>query len=673
MWAAGACLFATGAASLVYEITWVRQASLLFGSGTFAVGTVLGVFFLGLALGSEISGRMARRLVRPLVTFAGIEAILALWALTSPGAFVAAEAWLVALHEWLRPHTGLLLAGRVSLVAAIVLPPTVLMGASLPLVCRQFVRDDREIGRSVARLYALNTLGAAAGCLATGYWLLPELGVTGSVRLAAALNGGAALGALLLARSAAPFRDATSSEMTLPVNRPGPVPWSLASLVFLFGFVALGHEVLWSRVLTLVLRNTVQTWSLTLGMMLLGIVIGSLLVAPRIDRSPYRAWWLGLAQMTASLVVLATLLMPPTIWRGLGQGAVALLLVPAALWGASFPLVVRLAVATADRASSAVGRLTAVNGVGGIAGSLAVSFVGVPWLGVAACAHILTALGILAGAIAWLALGVPERRPANAAAVVVATMAWAALPLVLDTRLPDDYLAAPGEALVAVTEGRTGNLAVLRRGQATSLEIDRWWQGGDWQNHQSVAAYVPLLLHPAPRRVLVVGAGTGQTPRSALTRDVEQIDVVDIEPAVFDVIRSHFDARWLDDPRVTQVADDGRHHVLLGGARYDLVSLELGQLFVPAVAASYTVEFYERVRACLRPGGVVSQFVPTAFLTPELFRRMIASFRAAFPQSLLWYNTSELMLLGTTADRWRLAPERLASLTEDPELHAALA
>jgi spermidine synthase len=206
----------------------------------------------------------------------------------------------------------------------------------------------------------------------------------------------------------------------------------------------------------------------------------------------------------------------------------------------------------------------------------------------------------------------------------------------------------------------------------TSLEIDRWWQGEDRRNHQSVAASVPMLLHPDPRSVLVVGVGTGQTSARFLEQGVETLVAVDVEPAVFDVIREHFDAEWLDDPRVTRIADDGRHHVLHSQARHDIVSLELGQVFLPGVAACYTSEFYQRVRRGLAPGGIVCQFVPAAFLPPETFRRVVATFRSVFPQCLLWYNTSELLLLGTTAERFTLSRERLARLTTDAVLRDAL-
>jgi len=189
--------------------------------------------------------------------------------------------------------------------------------------------------------------------------------------------------------------------------------------------------------------------------------------------------------------------------------------------------------------------------------------------------------------------------------------------------------------------------------------IDRLWQGQDQKTHQIVAAHLPMLLHPRPRRVLVVGIGSGQTSSRFLDYDIERLDCVDIEPAVFDLVRRHFDARWMSDPRVRLISEDGRNHLLHTDARYDLISLEVGQIFRPGTASFYTVDFYRRARERLAPGGLLSQFVPIAFLPPEAFRRVISSFLEVFPQSTLWYNTAELLLIGVRGDRFELDPRRL--------------
>jgi spermidine synthase len=204
------------------------------------------------------------------------------------------------------------------------------------------------------------------------------------------------------------------------------------------------------------------------------------------------------------------------------------------------------------------------------------------------------------------------------------------------------------------------------------LESDRWWQGQDRKTHQIVAAHLPMLLHPDPRRVLVVGAGAGQTPSRITLYPIERLDCVDIEPAVFDVIRPHFDSAWMADPRVRLLRADGRNYLTHTAERYDIISLEVGQIFRPGVAGFYTEDFYRQARQRLRPGGVLSQFVPIGFLSPDLFRSVIASFVRVFPNSFLWYNTSELLLVGIATDRPVLDRSRLSLLERDPRIHADL-
>jgi spermidine synthase len=262
----------------------------------------------------------------------------------------------------------------------------------------------------------------------------------------------------------------------------------------------------------------------------------------------------------------------------------------------------------------------------------------------------------------------PARRARDLALAALPVAAWIAVPFALRTRIPQDFLGQNG-ALIAFREGLTSNVAVVRTGEALQLEIDRWWQGQDTKTHQIMAAHVPMLLHPDPRSVLVVGAGTGQTASRFLLHPIERLDVVDIEPAVFDVVRAHFDRRWLEDPRTHVILEDGRNHVAHAGVLYDIVSLEVGQVFRPGVASFYTAEFYQRARRRLAPGGLVCQFVPLPFLTPEQFRGVVGTFLDAFPTATLWYNTSELLLIGTTGDSLALRDDRVALLSANAGIH----
>ncbi len=681
------CFLLSGFAGLVYEVCWIRRAALIFGSTTFALSSVLAVFFGGLALGSWWFGRLAPRLDRPLRWYAGLELGLAALAALTPLLFLLAEAAYGPLYRALPGQSAWLFAARFAIVAAVLLPPTFLMGGTLPLFCRQFIGGEARLAGTVGLLYGLNTLGAALGAAAAGFALLPRLGTQASLLLAAALNVTAGLVAWRLglraplpAAAAAPRRRA---EAPAPAAEAGEHRLrrrraAVGAVYFATGLVALASQVLWTRFLSLVVRNTVHTYTITLTVVLGGIVLGSLLAGGLIDRARARAAWFGALQAAAALATLAVMLLPVGFWRGLGEGPapyLILMLPPAALSGALFPLANRLAAVDPALAAAGAGRLAALNTAGGIAGALAFGFAFLPRWGLDASLRLATGLGVATAGAAWLLLARPDsgpRRLAPLAATAVAAACWLAAPRLLPTRLPADHLA-PRAHLVDFREGQASHLAAVRGRGGLNLEIDRLWQGRDGKTHQIMAAHVPMLLHPQPRRVLVVGIGTGNTAARFLMYGIEALDCVDIEPAIFPFVRKNFDAAWMDDARVVLIADDGRTWLTHSAARYDVISLEVGQVFRPGVEAFYTVDFYRRAAARLAPGGVISQFVPLPFFSPEQMRAVVRTFLEVFPEAMLWYNTSELLLLGRTGGRLEMPAARLALLASDERLRDDLA
>ena len=273
-----AAFCASGCAGLVYEICWIRRASLVFGSTTLAVSTVIAVFFLGLALGSELFGRIAARIERPLRAFAMLELAVGGLALLSLPAFAAADALYTAVYPALSDSRALLHTSRIVIAALILLPPTVLMGGTLPLFCRQFVASQSRIALSVGLLYGVNTLGAAAGCAAAGFWLLPAIGLQRTIGVGVGLSiaAGLLVWASARARVARPPVAAPAPATTRP--RAPRAHLFVYAAFFVAGFVALGAEVLWTRFLALLMHNTVYTYTITLSIVLLGIVLGSVLV-----------------------------------------------------------------------------------------------------------------------------------------------------------------------------------------------------------------------------------------------------------------------------------------------------------------------------------------------------------------------------------------------------------
>ena len=665
------CFFLSGFSGLVYEVAWIRKASLIFGATTFAVSTVLAVFFLGLACGSYLFGRIGQRISRPLRLYALIEIGLGLLALASPHAFDLVDALYGVLYRAMADHAGPLFLVRVLLVGLVVFPPTFLMGGTLPLFCRQYVVDQGHITRSIGALYGVNTLGAALGCIAAGLVLLPTLGLQQTVQLGAGLTilCGVAVGVLPLARQTV----AASPHPTTGIA-DDRTPRVIPVLFFAVGFAALGGEVLWTRYLGLLVNNTVYTYTMTLTAVLIGIALGSFLAARFFNQSSQRARFFGALQVLSGLAVLILMVQPPDFWQTIGDLWVygVLILPPAVLSGASFPLAVRLVVGEVAKATAGTGRMAALNTLGGVLGSLLIGFACLPFWGLEKSLLLVTGVSLATGCIAWVALGRAGSLLVRSAAVGLAVLVWLAIPRLWGTRVPADFLGER-DSLVAFREGFGSNLAISQSNDVLRLEIDRWWQGDSRKTHQVLAAHIPMLLHPDPQRVLVVGVGTGQTASRFLMYDINHLAGVDIEPTIFEFIRPHFDSRWMADERVALISADGGNYLRHTDAQYDVISLEVGQLHRPGVAFFYTADFYHRARQRLRAGGLLSQFVPLSFLTPAQLRSALQSFLDAFPQSVLWYNTAELLLIGVRDNGFELDANSLDRLSSNPQVYRDLA
>ena len=676
------CFLASGFAGLSYEICWIRKASLIFGATTFAVSTVTAVFFAGLAIGSYLFGRYSHKMQRPIMVYALLEIGLGIIALLNPQLFSRAEDIYRSFYPALTGSFAMLSLARLALVTVVVLPPTILMGATLPLFCRYYVDREDRISLSVALLYGLNTLGATIGCATTGYALIPGIGVNKTIWLAGLLNiaiGFIAYRYQLLAVSpAAPGTAESASSLTaarvkVTMNRDGRI---VAALVFLSGFVALGTEVLWVRYLSLLIRNSVYTYTLTLTITLAGIVLGSLLIARIGDRTKRRAFIFGAAHILGALSVWCLVMLPAAWWQGTMSKLnspshiwifLLLLLFPAFLSGVSFPLAIRLVVDTPSLAGVGVGRMYAINTVGGIAGSLAVGFFFLPHAGLQKSMFLTTGLSLLIGSVAWLLLDRTFRIPAKACLIALGLSICLAIPLVTGTRLPQDFLHSDVQELIDFREGYGANLAVTRftDNNETALEIDRLWQGNNLKNQQIMAAHVPMLLHPSPKSVLVVGVGVGKTAGRFLFHDITRLDCVDIEPGLFEIVRKNFESSWMNDRRVRLITEDGRNYINNTDTTYDVVSIEVGQTFRPGISSFYTLDFYRHVRERLNRNGIVSQFIPINFLHPDEFRSMVRTFVEVFPNSILWYNSAELLLIGSPDGHPVITPERLDMLHAD--------
>jgi spermidine synthase len=674
-WLMAICFFASGFAGLSYEICWIKKASVIFGSTTFAVSTVTAIFFGGLAIGSYLSGRFSAGLKRPLLTYALLEIVLGVIALLNPALFDWSEKLYRYFYPALVDSTALLALTRLFLVTLVILLPTVLMGATLPLFCSYYTTTRDKISLTVSLLYAINTFGAAIGSAVTGFRLIPTIGINRTIWLSAAINVCVGLVAYLYQsqtaqRDVPTINDAPGGEVLIPerLRRDGKIVYML---FFLSGFVSIGIQVLWVRYLSLLVPNTVYTYTLTITVTLVGIVLGSALIARFGDRTRVRVLLFGLMHILTSLIVLSVVELPPDIWDKVLSSVslqnrnlwviTLMLLLPSVLSGVSFPLGIGIVADRPSLVGSRVGSMYAMNTAGGISGSLLVGFLFLPRMGLQNSFLLCTALSLFIGGIAIAFLENAVSVSGKSVLIGICIGLWVAVPRIIGTEIPADFLHTKEKKLLDYSEGFEVNLAVnkFRDNKETVLEINRLWQGSSLKTHQVLAAHVPMMFHSNPEKVLILGIGAGQTAASFLTYDLARLDCVDVEPALFGILRKNFDTTWMDDKRVRLIVEDGRNYVSNTEKKYDVISVEIGQTFRPGVASFYTLDFYKNARNRLNPNGIVSQFIPIALNDVDVFRSMVESFIQVFPNSVLWYNNNELLLLGTPSNQLSLTPARL--------------
>jgi spermidine synthase len=665
-----ACLAFSGFSALVYQVLWTRLLGLAFGTTTEAIGTVLAIFFGGLALGNLLAARWIRRLRQPLRAYAVLELAIGAFAICSLPLLerLTSLPWVVGGD--LTPAVRVLVRGLTA--AAILLPPTIAMGATLPVVARGLVSDDARLGRASAILYTSNTLGAVLGAYLCGFWMIPTLGIARSVLVAAAANLAVAAVALRASRGAAP-----APQMETGAAAPRS---ARSSALFLLcfgvsGFVAIGYEIIWSKVFGIVMEGTLYGFAAVLTGFLLGIGLGSVAIARHVDRIRQLPRAFALLHLAIAVAVAAGMHAVPLLpyayeklARSAGGGdtvhwlfamVLPLVLVPTALFGAAFPVLIRLYSRGAADTGRAIGVATAVNIAGSITASLAVSFWCIPHLGMDASLYGLVLLD-LAAAFAVLAHSETRRAPALAGAgAVVLAVAFAFGGVRVDQAIAGreidaaslaDYrseLARRASTQTFVAEGRSSIVTVYERPGSRLLrtnglpEADFQYSPPYFSLSSVLLGVIPYLLAEDPERALVIGLGGGNTLRALVDTPIPKIEVVELEPRVVEAQATLYRGRAnpLEDPRVRLVLDDGRHHLLraagVAGERYDVIASQPSHPWREGAANLFTEEFFRLVRARLAEGGCFALWINGFSMDPESLLAVVASFERVFPGSQL--------------------------------------
>jgi len=696
------CFFLSGATGLVYEVVWLRLLGLVFGHSVYAITTVLAAFMAGLGLGSVLlAGRVGR--IRNLIAAYGwLEIGIGAYCALMPGLLWLAAGAYLGLHRMLGLSPTAFGLVQFAIVFSLLLVPTTLMGGTLPVLSQALARSETGLGRTIGALYAVNTLGALVGVALAGYVVIPALGNRISIAVAAMANLAVGCAALAYARGRRGATVVRAPGSGVPPKQADPPPlagdtpraaaWGTVAALGLSGAVSMIYEVAWTRALALVIGSSTYAFTAMLISFLLGIAGGSALYSWLWGKRAASPATFAALQVAIALAAAMTLVLferlPAVFLSGLGwsdsPGFVQLLqvvvsviaLLPATLAiGATFPCAVAAVAGPAERAGRTVGYVYAVNTLGAIAGTVLAGFLLIPTWGihsslkVGILGNLLSAAALLlipaGGDPRWWRWRVAALGGTLAVALVVSLVPpWdqrvmASGPAIYGKR----YLREAGSrALTPVLrdgqflysrDGPSATVHVYRVGKDTFLRVNGKTDAstaGDMPT-QLVLGHLPLLLHREPRRVLVIGLGSGITAGAVARHPVERIDIAEIEPAVVEGARffAHVHGDVLRDPRVRTVVADGRNHLLTASDRYDVIISEPSNPWIGGLASLFSVEFFQLARERLQPDGVMLQWLQGYNLASDDMRMIVRTFRTAFPATTVWHSVGgDFLLLGAT-------------------------
>ena len=657
----------SGCSALIYEVVWFQLLELIIGSSTVSLGILLGTFMGGMCLGSLLFPRFVSRRLHPLRVYAlmelgiGVIGLVLLFAMPLINGVYTAWA-----------GSGLLSMMFRGLIAGIcLLPPTLLMGATLPAISRWVETTPRGVSW-LGFFYGGNICGAVIGSLLAGFYLMRVFDISTTTFVAVGLNVGVALLSLALSRGTSYIAALENSE---PVVATGA--WPVYVSIALSGLTALASEVLWTRTLSLLYGATVYTFALIVAVFLVGLGIGSTLgsaVSHQMKRPRVALAWCQLL-LCAAMAWAAYMLTESLPWWPIDPSIAStpfftlqldlvrslwVVLPGAILWGASFPLALAAVASRGQDPARLVGGVYAANTVGAIVGSLSAGLILVAWIGSQHSQQLLIVLSAISALFASgaTAFGAESGKTLSKYALAVSilliagyTELLAAVVHPLPARLVEYGRFAPvrgaSNQLVYMGEGLTASVAVSDlpdgiRNYHNAGKVQASSDPADMRL-QRMLGHLTTLVPENPHRVLVIGCGAGVTAGAvSIEPRLQKETIAEIEPLVPKVVSTHFAEHNFDvirNPKVEVRVDDGRHYLLTSKEKFDGITSDPLDPWVKGAAALYTREFFEIAKKHLNPGGVVTQFVQLYESNEEAVKSEIATFLEAFPNGMVFANT----------------------------------
>ena len=660
--------------------------TLIMGNTQYSIATVLTAFMGGLALGSYTGGKIIDREFNPLAAYAILEAGIGIYCLLLP--FFIDLAF--PLFQWIYlslgdsyTQTSLV---RFSVCFALLIIPATFMGATLPVLSKFVSREENFIGKDVGTLYSINTFGAVLGAWASAFIFMRLFGVQATTGIAAAVNISIALIIYFLfkppLKERLPFIE-TSSDKEGPALKKSEIFILLSFL--LSGLTALVYQVVWTRILSLLLGSSVYAFSMILSVFILGLALGTVTASRFLDRLSDLVKGYGLVQMMigfSSLSIIPLFGRIPFVNRWIYenwgqqfqfiQGAnfiiiFGLLFIPTFFMGTQFPIVIKILATKLETVGQNVGRVYAFNTVGAIIGSFLAGFVLIPALGLQTTILSVVFFNVLLG-ISLLVWG----------ASISFNWKMYVLPglfvlcVVIANSIPpwDKSVISSGSFMpyrigdLREAELKKNKILYFKEGMHTTVTTELSTSGNIFlrvngktdaslaldMRTQLLSGYLPMLFHPKPESALVIGQGSGITLGAVEQFPVNKINLVEISPAVIEGSRffDPFNHDALNDKRLSILLEDGRNHIALSQNTYDVIVSEPSNPWISGVGALFTVDFFELLKKRLNPGGLACIWVHTN-MSPDSFKSIVRSFTEKFPYVTMWESIAgdDYLLIGS--------------------------
>ena len=678
-------LLLSGIASLTYQVAWVRLLGLSMGSTSASISTVLAAFFLGLALGSYLAERITRNRINSLRVYLFLEVVIGVSGLVLLPILLNLDSVVASF-----PLLGKALAMKFVIAMVLLIVPTICMGATFPVMASILIRRRNEVGLRMSQLYSLNTAGAVLGAGMAGFVFIPNWGLDGAVYIAFAINAFIVVSGFYLNRKLhlPPVEtDQTSMSGYLDnadVTEEAPLRGRALIVLFATGLVAIATEVGWTKYLSIFTGTTIYGFAAILSIFLLGIAAGSWVIKNRVETMRRPEVWLayGLVLLGLSLVLIrAGLGLIPPIYEAINHlpapasvkhlvkyGFVFILLFPPTfIFGALFPINLKLYCGNLQGVRARIGKAYAVNTVASIFGSIMAGFWIIPAYGTDVLLTSMALVLLLLPVIFLSVLYAPGPRIAVTSLMIVSMFAGWQLPhinyedMIASVQYQHDSDARRGNRpdFLFLKEGKSGVISMVSYdGKHAKLQNNGLNESFiDLENEDNVLlvetllGLLPYMLHENPKSAFVVGYGGGITTRALTLSKLESIKVVELEPAVIEAGRAIFGGEIpaLKDPRVTLEINDARNTLLVEDAKYDIIAAQPSHPWLARASNVFTKDFFQIVKSRLNEGGIYAQWVNLFNMDVTTLRSIFKAFFDVFPEGVTFANldSGDLILYGS--------------------------